>query len=232
MGGKRQYSIKELSERTGIEPRTIRWYISEGLLRGPEALGRAAYYTEHHRKRLEVIKTLRDTYGMPLAQIRKYVLMAGDEDIEVVALPFPGSDASDSLGMVPRSARFHAAREIPRLDDADERVAFRARDSELEAHRAFVSRKETGKEGGLPPVGDALGQRGPIPQLLEALRAVLKDRRIPRQARAEEVYRISVTPEITLEVAGGLTRAERALFEQLADHLREVLLGGGRTEET
>ena len=46
-----KYSLEELAKRVGIQPRTIRSYINQGLLRGPDSLGRNARYSEYHRKR-------------------------------------------------------------------------------------------------------------------------------------------------------------------------------------
>ena len=54
------YSLDGLAQKVGIHPRTIRSYIQQGLLRGPESMGRNAHYTDYHLKRLEVIKTLNE----------------------------------------------------------------------------------------------------------------------------------------------------------------------------
>src|SRR5690606_10266850 len=41
-------TLRELSDQVGIEPRTIRSYIQQGLLRGPEGLGPKAKYGPYH----------------------------------------------------------------------------------------------------------------------------------------------------------------------------------------
>lgn len=41
-------SLQQLSERTGIAERTIRYYIQRGLLPAPEGLKRGAHYSESH----------------------------------------------------------------------------------------------------------------------------------------------------------------------------------------
>ena len=68
------YTIGELSQQADVTPRTIRFYVAEGLLPPPLGAGRAATYTADHLVRLELIKLLKDEF-LPLAEIRD--LLAG-----------------------------------------------------------------------------------------------------------------------------------------------------------
>lgn len=225
----RAYSLRELAAESGIEPRTVRWYISEGLVRGPEKMGRGAHYGEHHLKRLKTIRLLKETYGLPLAEIRRYILMAGDEDIEVV--PVRGArvplDVLEDLEAAPcaplppamtRRARWR--RERGRTDAGP-----RALREDLAGGEAI------GLEEAAAPPGQA-----PIEQLVSALGRMLGNRRVARQSRARSHTVIDITPEVALQVRGEYRPEELALFERLADHLREVLMGGaqggGETPET
>ena len=61
-------TLAELSEASGIPARTIRFYISRGLLDGPVKAGRGAVYTEEHLARLEQIKKLQGE-GRMLSEI-------------------------------------------------------------------------------------------------------------------------------------------------------------------
>lgn len=63
------WSLAELAEQAGLSPRTIRYYISRGLLDGPLAAGRGAAYTEDHLARLNKIRELQ-ARGLMLAEIR------------------------------------------------------------------------------------------------------------------------------------------------------------------
>lgn len=65
---KNEYSLTELSDKTGISPRNIRYYISKNLLNGPVQAGRNAIYTENHLKRLMEIKDKKDS-GLSLHEI-------------------------------------------------------------------------------------------------------------------------------------------------------------------
>ena len=51
-------TLAELADAAGIPARTIRFYISRGLLAGPAKAGRGAIYTAKHLERLEKIKAL------------------------------------------------------------------------------------------------------------------------------------------------------------------------------
>ena len=61
-------TLAELADATGIPARTIRFYISRGLLAGPAKAGRGAVYTSGHLKRLEQIKVLQ-AQGRHLSEI-------------------------------------------------------------------------------------------------------------------------------------------------------------------
>ncbi|HEY3835959.1 MAG TPA: helix-turn-helix domain-containing protein [Bryobacteraceae bacterium] len=61
-------TLAELSETSGVPARTIRFYISRGLLEGPVKAGRGAVYTGQHLARLEQIKKLQNE-GRMLSQI-------------------------------------------------------------------------------------------------------------------------------------------------------------------
>lgn len=72
VGKMEQYEIKleELAGRTAVPPRTIRLYITRGLVPGPRRAGPHAAYGPEHVKALETIKRLQ-LAGLTLAQIRQ-----------------------------------------------------------------------------------------------------------------------------------------------------------------
>jgi len=62
------FSLNELAEETGIPARTVRFYISRGLLPGPAGAGRGATYGRAHLERLrEILQLQRE--GLTLAEI-------------------------------------------------------------------------------------------------------------------------------------------------------------------
>ena len=62
-------TLKELSEKTGLSPRTIRFYIAQGLLSGPVGLGRSAFYDESHLEALRRVEELKGS-GKAISEIK------------------------------------------------------------------------------------------------------------------------------------------------------------------
>ena len=61
-------SLNELAKKSGVPERTIRYYISRGLLPGPMRGGRGAEYTEEHLAGIQKVRRLQSG-GMTLAEI-------------------------------------------------------------------------------------------------------------------------------------------------------------------
>ena len=78
----RKYSLAELANQAGISPRTVRFYISRGLLPGPVKAGRYAAYTHKHLARLKKVKNLQKQ-GLSLHE----VVMSGKQTIEQLPEP-------------------------------------------------------------------------------------------------------------------------------------------------
>jgi DNA-binding transcriptional MerR regulator len=69
MGAGTRLTIEDLAHAAGVPVRTVRYYISQGLLPGPGARGRAAAYDDEHFARLRLIRRLADQH-VPLAEQR------------------------------------------------------------------------------------------------------------------------------------------------------------------
>ena len=75
-----EYLIGELAERAGVSVRTIRYYISEGLLPSPEVRGRYSVYDEDYLQRIRLIMRLKEAY-LPIKEIRKKLETETEEEI-------------------------------------------------------------------------------------------------------------------------------------------------------
>ncbi len=75
------FLIGELAEKAGVSVRTIRYYISEGLLPAPEVRGRYSNYDEDYLHRIRLIKRLKEAY-LPIKEIRKKLETESEEEIE------------------------------------------------------------------------------------------------------------------------------------------------------
>lgn len=67
-----ELTIAELSARTGISVRTIRFYAGMGLIQPPAVRGRLGLYDERHVARLELVRDLQGL-GFTLAAIEGYL---------------------------------------------------------------------------------------------------------------------------------------------------------------
>lgn len=77
------YTLQDLADLAGVTPRTIRFYIAQGLLPSPGRPGPGAAYSEGHLARLRLIRQLQRDH-LPLAEIR--ARLAGLDDETVAAL--------------------------------------------------------------------------------------------------------------------------------------------------
>src|SRR5215471_5586655 len=77
------FTIEQVSARTGLTKRTLRYYEEVGLLPPTgRTVGNYHRYNEEDIKRLERIKELRDLLGFSLADIRE-LLHAEDERVQI-----------------------------------------------------------------------------------------------------------------------------------------------------
>jgi DNA-binding transcriptional MerR regulator len=75
------YAIGDLADLAGVTPRTIRYYVSIGLLPAPEQAGPKTRYTDAHLKRLRLVRHLQRQH-LPLAEIGQRLADLDDEAVE------------------------------------------------------------------------------------------------------------------------------------------------------
>ena len=89
------YDLQELSAEAGVTPRTVRYYIQQGLLPAPEQQGPATRYGRSHLDRLRLIRQLQAEH-QPLAVIRKRLEELRDEDVRRLVTNAPPAKAPSS----------------------------------------------------------------------------------------------------------------------------------------
>ena len=77
------YSIADLARLADVTPRTIRYYVAQGLLPSPESAGPATRYGDGHLARLRLIRRLQRDH-LPLAEIRIRLEQMGDVDVQAL----------------------------------------------------------------------------------------------------------------------------------------------------
>jgi len=76
-----QYLIHEVAEKAGVSTRTIRYYITEGLLPPPSNRGRYASYDPAYIDLIRLIRQLKDSF-LPLKEIKLLVHEISPERVQ------------------------------------------------------------------------------------------------------------------------------------------------------
>jgi DNA-binding transcriptional MerR regulator len=98
-------SLEEMAARTGVEPRTLRSWIAEGLLSPPYRPGRGARYPQANVARALAVRALKEGRGLQLSEIRRRFLSLDDDGLRSLdedpapdfAAPAPASPILDYL---------------------------------------------------------------------------------------------------------------------------------------
>lgn len=101
------YTLTDLADLAGVTPRTVRYYLSQGLLPAVRASGPGAKYDDSHLARLRLIRRLQAEH-QPLAEIRRRLETLDDADIAAIAVepapPPPSDSALDYIRRITRSS--------------------------------------------------------------------------------------------------------------------------------
>ena len=93
--GDARYTLTELSSVAGVTPRTVRYYLTQGLLPSVGVSGPGAKYDETHLARLRLIRRLQAEH-QPLAEIRRRLDTLDDAAIAAIAAEAAPERPSDS----------------------------------------------------------------------------------------------------------------------------------------
>lgn len=81
-----RYSIDALSTLAGVTPRTVRYYIAQGLLDRPEGEKRGAHYVRRHLEQLLLVRRWTDA-GLSLDRVRELIAGAPEDPPRRAAPP-------------------------------------------------------------------------------------------------------------------------------------------------
>lgn len=216
-------TLAELAERSGVEIRTLRSWMAQGVVPGAENVGRNARYAPDALLRALAARAMREIYGMTLAEIRQDLLTADAARVQsyaAMAAPIAVPSASANEAEPPDGTS--AADYLRRLRKAG---AFGAKGTGAPpAQRAAVV--------SVPHAPAASPLLAPAPsgsslaRLAELLERLAGSRPSRRKSRGDVRVHIPITPDLELTVRGDHSPEEIARFEQIADLLRILLTGG------
>jgi DNA-binding transcriptional MerR regulator len=75
-----ELGIKDICTQASVTPRTVHFYIQQGLLAPPDGAGRGARYTQAHLARLQLIKRLQKEH-LPLNEIRRQLTPLSESQV-------------------------------------------------------------------------------------------------------------------------------------------------------
>jgi DNA-binding transcriptional MerR regulator len=193
----RNYTIADLAALTGVSIRTIRYYLSQGLLPGPGEPGPGAHYTEGHANRLRLTKRLQEQH-LPLAEIRNRLAGLTEEEISTfVSTEQPVSPSTSALDYI-RSVLSKGERSVA---EAPQSLSLRQMSAPL-----------------MSSMADAPGQPASA-----ATAAPDRTPTEPQPLERSQWERLSLGPDIELHVRRPLSRLQQKRVERLITIARQVL---------
>jgi len=201
------YTLTELSQAAGVTPRTVRYYVSQGLLPSP-GQGPAARYGIGHLARLRAIKRLQRDH-LPLAEIRRRLARLTDSDVAAL-----GADALAPVGPPVNTTAIDYIRGL-----LDGRGAPPRRVADMPSFPPLAGLTADARPGApLPPpaVPHYLAARfEPVPSERSAKPVV----RGPQRSQWD---RIALNPDVELHIRRPLSRLGNRQVERLLAYARDL----------
>ena len=209
-----RYSLTELADLAGVTPRTVRYYLAQGLLPAVGQTGPGSKYDAGHLARLRVIRRLQAEH-LPLAEIRRRLETLDDGEIrELVDAgePAPPTDTAleylrTVLGGPPavRPSRPAGGRTSGRAPGSSGGDRCRCRPWRRQAIRSPRSSRTTAPKRWQP---------APAPAPAETT---------VRPGDRSQWERIVLAPDIELHIRRPLPRAQNKQVDRLVTIARELL---------
>jgi DNA-binding transcriptional MerR regulator len=203
------YDLNELSAAAGVTPRTIRYYVQQGLLPSPGTRGPGTRYDRAHLDRLQLIRRLQRQH-LPLAEIRKRLEALNDESVrDALAAAADQTTQSSALDYV----RDLLARQTPQSTPERE---FTTGPLLSAPPPPQASEEPRAKRRGGSVFGAVLGRVRPAePQLPQPF---VQSSRSTRSTWE----RIPLAPDVELHVRRPLSREQNRQVERLLETARDL----------
>jgi DNA-binding transcriptional MerR regulator len=208
------YTIGDLARRADVTPRTVRYYVAQGLLPSPQTLGPASRYGESHLARLQLIRRLQRRH-LPLAEIRRQLEALSDAEVRAA---LAAAEPSPPAAEVPGSALDYV-REVlrPAPDPRSRRIGPPRRPMRALAQLTTPLLPERRL-----PVGHTPRMAPPPPMTLGVSESqpARPAEPVPDRSQWE---RLTLTPDIELHIRRPLSRTANRQVERLVALARTLL---------
>ena len=219
-------NINELSEQSGIRPRTIRSYLQQGIIPAPTELGRYAKYSkDEHLLPLLVASDLRNNQRWSLDEIRSFLMSCSKSEIENLAQNV-SANLTRSINASKSSKKESALQYLQNLYDTDKNFNISSRTQIFKKETTYDSLYNPNEQQSETSDYSSALDRTPIEELGHKLSSLIEDKKyITRKASLQNWKKVEVTPEIEINIRmeRDLSDREKNAIEQIADYLREII---------
>jgi DNA-binding transcriptional MerR regulator len=239
------YTIGDLARLTGLNVRTIRYYIAQGLIPASGESGPGAHYGEGHLDRLRLTKRLQAQH-LPLSEIRGRLADLSDGDVAGLVA------TSDAEPEAPPTSALEYVRKLlgteadagteppPSRSIAPMRLAMRAglikttsakhlRQADIAEHSETYSAADPGHEftamAAPPSAAPAMPRLKDVPAGPPTSRE--RPPNEPQSLERSQWERLSLGPNLELHVRRPLSRLDQRRVERLITIARQVLKEDG-----
>jgi DNA-binding transcriptional MerR regulator len=209
------YTISELATLAGVTPRTIRYYVSIGLLPAPAQAGPGTRYGAAHLARLRLIRRLQREH-LPLGEVAARLQGLDESAIEAALDARVGAAPDLSLGSPPGSALEY----IRRVKEAQTRTP-------PTSWRGLPTVAASAPAPMAPASPAAQGMPTGMPTPMRPTAGVEQGE--PATTLRTQWERVTLGPNVELHIRRPLSRMEQRQVERLIRLGRELLEGGQQT---
>ena len=194
------YSLTELADLAGVTTRTIRYYLSQGLLPAVGQSGPGSKYDDRHLARLRLIRRMQAEH-LPLAEIRRRLDGLDDDQIrDLAGTDLPAAPSDSALDYL------RSVLEPPPVAPRSAPMASLARFSMAAPAPAAAPNVLAERFGDLRPTTPAAPAASEAPPI-----------------ERSQWERIVLAPDVELHIRRPLTRAQNKQVDRLVTIARELL---------
>ncbi len=219
-----EYTIVDLARLTGLNVRTIRYYIAQGLIPASGEFGPGAHYRQGHLDRLRLTRRLQEQH-QPLAEIRRRLEVMSDTEVASLI-----DQAGRAVQEAPPTSALEYVRELlgeskpilPAASSAPPAAPAPLRPRSMPIAVYSVEGASSGSAQLADQIAADLAAGAASPAPADATEPGA-GRGVPERSQWE---RLSLGPNVEIHIRRPLSRREQKRVERLITIARQVLKEG------